>query len=110
MCQKTQLPIDEKLAALRAGDSFREWNSLDDKHVCILCDETIAGRQIEVIPARGGGYKVYCPTKNCHSTPHEWAYPGNRLLSEKAWQDWERVFDEETNQVSDGLETLSVSK
>src|SRR5205814_2764681 len=39
----------EKLAILQASDSRRKWHSLDDQRVCVLCDRTITGRQIEIV-------------------------------------------------------------
>lgn len=88
------LTLDEKLDALRACDPFRKWSSLDDQRVCILCENVITGRQIEVVRTRGGKYKASCPTEHCGSSPHEWVYPGNPLISEESWHDWELVFDE----------------
>src|SRR5438309_11838139 len=29
---------DERLSILRACDHFREWQSLDDRRVCVVCD------------------------------------------------------------------------
>jgi hypothetical protein len=95
MCRKKHLLSDEKLQALRTSDPFREWNSLDDKRVCFLCERTITGRQIEVTRNSDRGYKLRCPTEGCRSSPHEWLYPGNPYLSEETWHDWERLFDEE---------------
>lgn len=92
MCTRS-VGWDEKLEALRTCDPFRKWSSLDDKRVCILCEEVITGRQIAVA-VHHGKYKASCPTEHCHSSPHEWVYPGNPLISEESWHDWERLFDE----------------
>jgi hypothetical protein len=67
---------EEKLAILQAADAHRKWHSLDDQRVCVLCDKTITGRQIEIIPGSGGGYSLRCPTENCPSTPGDWFYRG----------------------------------
>lgn len=88
MKQPHYLHAEEKLAALRAGDGFRKWKSLDDKRVCVLCEKTFTGRQVEVVFRRAGRLELNCPTEGCHGTPHEWVYPGNPLLSKKAWADW----------------------
>jgi hypothetical protein len=88
------LTLDEKLDALRVCDHFRKWSSLDDKRVCILCEKQITGRQIEVVRMRGGKYKANCPTEHCQSSPREWVYPGNPLISEASWHDWELVFED----------------
>ena len=97
MCNKIRLSPDAKLRALRACDPYREWNSLDDKRVCILCQKHITGRQIEVVRRRGRSFKAHCPTVNCPSTFREWVYPGNPYTSEKAWHDWQRAIDEEAS-------------
>src|SRR5688572_7499585 len=39
---------EEKLALLQTADPRRKWSSLDDQRICVLCDRTITGRQIEV--------------------------------------------------------------
>jgi hypothetical protein len=89
------LPADEKLAVLRAADHDRQWNSLDDKRVCFLCERTMTGRQIEVIRTATEKYILRCPTAGCNSTPHEWVYPGNPYTSEASWHDWKRVMKDE---------------
>jgi hypothetical protein len=92
--KRPHLASDQKLAALRAGDPFRKWNSLDDRRVCVLCDRTITGRQIEVSMNGTSQPHLTCPTPDCNAGPHEWVHPGNPLTSEKAWRDWSRIFDE----------------
>lgn len=83
--------LDEKLDALRSGDSVHKWESLDDRRCCILCDRIFNGRQVEVRVSRTGRVRLHCPTGRCPSTPEAWVHPGNPLLSAKAWQDWSRV-------------------
>jgi hypothetical protein len=68
---------EEKLAVLRLSDPRRKWHSLDDQRVCVLCDRTITGRQIEVARETGGTYSVHCPTPGCPSIPSDWFYQGN---------------------------------
>lgn len=85
---------EEKLAILQEADRFRKWKSLDDKRVCLLCDRTFTGRQLNVTRDRRGRYQLHCPTEECRSTAHEWVHPGNPLLSQKAWKDWSRAMDD----------------
>jgi hypothetical protein len=80
----SQLLPDEKLALLQSTDLRRKWHSLDDQRVCVLCDRTITGRQIEVAPEPGGGYSVHCPTPGCPSVPSDWFYQGNASLASKS--------------------------
>jgi hypothetical protein len=77
----------DKLDVLRASDHFRDWKSLDDERVCVLCDRTFTGQQVIVTPI-GREFKLHCPTHSCHSGIHQWVYPGNPLTSERAYADW----------------------
>ncbi|MEP7077989.1 MAG: hypothetical protein ABI795_03085 [Chthoniobacterales bacterium] len=87
---------EEKLAALREGDCFREWASLDDQRICVLCERKFCGRQVR-ITGRKGRAQLHCPSENCAGTPREWVLPGNPFTSEKAWADWSLTFDTEDN-------------
>jgi hypothetical protein len=95
--KRHHLASDEKLEALRAGDPFRKWNSLDDRRICVLCDRAISGRQIDISMNGSSQPHLSCPTPGWNAGPHEWVYPGNPLTSEKAWRDWSRLYDEEPN-------------
>ena len=77
----------DKLMILRGQDHFRYWNSLEDKRVCVLCDKSFAGHDVVVSP-KEGGYELHCPTTGCRSQTHQWVYPGDSSLSEKAKADW----------------------
>ena len=68
---------EEKLAILQAADLRRKWHSLDDQRVCVLCDRTITGRQIEIRREAGGTFSVHCPTQGCQSMPSDWFYQGS---------------------------------
>lgn len=72
---------EEKLALLQTADSRRKWYSLDDQRVCVLCDRTITGRQIEVIKDAAGAYSLRCPTDGCPALPSDWFYHGSALSS-----------------------------
>jgi hypothetical protein len=85
------LSVEDKLAALRKGDSAHRWESLDDRCSCVLCERTFSGRQVRASVTSLGRVHLHCPTEGCPSTPAEWVYPGNPLVSKKAWRDWERV-------------------
>jgi len=85
------LGSDEKLGALRKGDPVRKWLSLDDRVTCILCEKTLSGRQLEVAITAQGRVRLRCSSEGCAGTPREWVHPGNPLVSQKAWRDWERV-------------------
>lgn len=75
---------EEKLALLQTADPRRKWHSLDDQRVCVLCDRTITGRQIEVIRDSSGAYSFRCPTEGCASLPSDWFYHGNACSGQRA--------------------------
>ena len=51
----------EKLAILQANDHFRNWQTLDDERVCVLCDRKFTGHEI-LISAPGEMFELHCPT------------------------------------------------
>ena len=91
MAIQRHLTSDDKLVALRKGDPVHKWLSLDDRRSCILCEKTFSGRQVDVAISAAGRVRLHCPSEGCASTPREWVHPGNPLVSQKAWRDWERV-------------------
>ena len=91
MAIRPHVPLDERLLILRKTDQFRNWSSLDDTRVCILCEKEFSGRQVQIFRGRGGHYRLQCPTDECKGGPAHWVYPGNPLVSEAAYQDWQRA-------------------
>ena len=81
------LPPDERLSALRAGDPFREWHSLDDERFCVLCERTFTGRQVRIIRDRSGRFRLRCRTESCKAGPSHWVYPSRPLTSDKVDDD-----------------------
>jgi hypothetical protein len=78
-----QLSDADKLDALRKLDQFRQWQSLDEKRYCLVCDKIITGRQIQVAGGtRGNGpLRLSCPTLRCHSIPMDWVLPTDEILA-----------------------------
>jgi hypothetical protein len=72
----SNVPPEEKLTILQTVDPRRKWHSLDDQRVCVLCDRTISGRQIEVVRDSTGACSLRCPTEGCPSVPSDWFYHG----------------------------------
>jgi hypothetical protein len=70
-----RLDLAERLILLRELDSFRKWESLDDRRFCRCCHRFISGRQIEVIATPGEPMRLGCPTTDCSSTIRDWVYP-----------------------------------
>ncbi|HEX8311575.1 MAG TPA: hypothetical protein VF614_09680 [Chthoniobacteraceae bacterium] len=81
---------EEQLQLLQQHDPTKLWDSLDDERRCILCDRVFTGREVN-LRIRRTGVKLFCPSEDCHSTPTAWVHPGNPLISDEAWQDWDRV-------------------
>ena len=92
MAIRPHLPLDQRFLMLRGADQFRRWNSLDDRRVCILCEREFSGRQVAVERNRAGRVQLRCPTDGCQAGPSQWVYPGNPLVSDAAYQDWQRAF------------------
>jgi hypothetical protein len=90
------LSSDDKLDALRKGAPTPHWESLDDRRVCILCEKSFSGRQIDASVTASGRVRLRCPSEGCPGTPSQWIRPGNPLTSEQAWQDWTRVLEGRT--------------
>lgn len=98
MAIRPHLPLDQRLLILRATDPLRTWNSLDDQRVCVLCRGNFSGRRIEISRNRAGEFKLRCPTDGRNSAPNQWVYPGNPLVSETAYPDWQSaLIDTGTN-------------
>jgi hypothetical protein len=86
------VPLDERLLILRAADPLRKWTSLDDKRICILCDKQFSGRQVVITRGRTPHLRVHCPTDGCNAGPSQWVHPGNPLVSDVSYEDWQRAF------------------
>jgi len=100
MAIQPHLPLEERLNLLRTTDQFRHWSSLDDKRVCILCERKFNGRQVGISRGRGGKLHLHCPTEGCAAGPNQWVYPGNPLVSEIAYADWQRALENADTQTS----------
>jgi hypothetical protein len=75
------LKLDDRLSVLRAEDQFRNWRSLDDERLCIICKRKFSGRQVEIHRLGNRKYELHCPTEDCNSRPHLWIYPATPLVS-----------------------------
>jgi hypothetical protein len=54
-----------------------KWQSLDGKHICLLCERVITGQQIEIWHDHRGQYLRKCPTDGCPAIAAHWFYMGN---------------------------------
>jgi hypothetical protein len=71
-----RLSAEAKLNLLRQLDRWRQWQSLDDRRLCLGCGRLISGHEIEAIQAKEGGLmEVRCPTQGCQSIPLDWILP-----------------------------------
>jgi hypothetical protein len=83
--------LDDRLSVLRAEDRFRNWRSLDDERLCILCKRKFTGRQVEIRRLRNRRYELRCPSEDCNSGPHLWIYAATPLVSHGVESDWWRA-------------------
>src|SRR5438309_10197022 len=79
----SRLPDPDKLDMLRRLDPFREWHSLDDKRVCLVCGKIIVGGEIQINGGtRGNGpLRPSCPTEPWKSIPMDWVLPTDGLMA-----------------------------
>jgi hypothetical protein len=70
------IPLDEKLIALQQSDCLRQWQTLDDRRICIVCNRVITGRMVDIWQSDDGTYNFHCPTPGCPSTLRDWFYHG----------------------------------
>src|SRR5438309_9696362 len=79
----SRLPDPGKLDVLRRLDQLREWHSLDDKRICLVCGKIIVGGQIQINGGtRGNGpLRLSCPTERCNSIPMDWVLPTAELMA-----------------------------
>lgn len=92
MKNQFEASAEDKLQLLCQLDHERRWHSLDDTRHCVLCEQTISGRNVRIITKRRKS-SLHCPTRGCVGTPREWVHPGNPLTSEEAWHDWVRLLN-----------------
>src|SRR4029078_12586865 len=85
------LNLDDRLSILRVNDSLRNWNSLDDQRICVLCERKFKGRQGDLRRSPGGNFKLSCPTLGCVSTPQQWHYTMLPVSSHSGKKHWRRV-------------------
>ena len=87
----------QQLSLLRRFDRERPWLALDEKVQCALCDALFSGHDVRVIGARRAltralhSVKLRCPTQGCLGGPGEWVPAEDPLISDSAWEDWDRL-------------------
>ena len=104
----------DKLDVLRRLDQFRNWQSLDDKRYCLVCDKIVTGRQVQVAGGtRGNGaLRLSCPTERCNSIPMDWVLPTDEILAKvemKAAQENKAAAPMPANRVNGGPECADSS-
>ena len=83
-----------KLRLLRDNDKSRNWSTLEDRRLCLLCGGEFSGGEVR-ISVRNGKPAFQCPEKGCQGNLGHFVHPGNPLLNEAAWEDWMRIEQEE---------------
>lgn len=92
----------DRLRLLQQLDPTRAWKTVDEERQCILCDQIFRGSAVKV-RARGLKIILRCPTRGCAGTPSGWVQPGDPLISDEVWEDWNRVIRESENDGSDPI-------
>ena len=66
-----ELSPEDRLAILRLTDHERRWYTVDDKRLCLICEQIISGRQIRI---EGGpeNFTLGCPTTDCPGNVSHW--------------------------------------
>ncbi len=77
----------ERLQLLNEAQPDRPWHSCEEKRCCIACERVFRGTAVEIRRDRLGLVHLACP--GCQSPPKLWVRPGNPLVDETAWADWE---------------------
>jgi hypothetical protein len=83
------LNSEQRLALLAKSGSIRPWKSCHERRRCVACDRVFQGFDIRISARASGVPRLRCPTPGCHSGPEMWVHPGDPLISEEAWNDWE---------------------
>jgi hypothetical protein len=87
------LPLNDhkRLELLNANDSSHQWRSCDERRACVLCERVFTGREVRLHWFRRGVTQIQCATPGCAGGPPTWVHPENPLVSQEAWEDWERL-------------------
>jgi hypothetical protein len=71
--QKNITP-EQRLDILRASDGERQWDSLNDKRACVVCERIFKGRDVQIRRDQRGRYLLHCPTEDCCSVVGHWIH------------------------------------
>ncbi len=76
------------LERLNAAQPSLAWRTCGETRRCIVCEHIFRGDEVST-RRNHGVTRLLCP--KCGSGPELWVRPGNPLLDESAWSDWERA-------------------
>ncbi len=82
-----------RLELLRQLDSHHAWSDCNETRHCTLCERTFSGRSVRIRWFSARRALLRCATPGCTAGPESWVHPGNPLLSEEAWADWDRLIE-----------------
>ena len=95
-----------RLQLLRENDRLREWHALSKSRVCVPCGRRLTGRTI-VISRTKNRIFFRCPTPGCVGSLDDFAAPGDPLLDDNVWQDWERTL--KAREFADDADSISLA-
>lgn len=84
---------EARLQMLNEGDPLHPWTSCDELRQCAVCDRIFSGRQVRRRRSGFGFGPLRCPTRGCTGGPSSWVLPGDPLVSDEAWAEWERLIE-----------------
>jgi hypothetical protein len=57
----------------------------------VVCEQVFSGHDVAVLRGLRCRTRLRCP--NCGSDPQLWVRPGNPLIDDAVWAEWESVID-----------------
>lgn len=69
---QASLSSDDRLALLQEIDDTHRWDSLDDRRVCVVCEQIFCGHDVRFQSLGRLGVSLHCPTDDCPGQPVHW--------------------------------------
>ena len=99
---RLQLTVPEKLERLNAAQPRSPWRSISERRRCIACEQLFRGENVVMRQTRAQPVQLACP--KCGAGPALWVRPGDPLLDDEVWNDWQSALAFAAAQSEDDLE------
>jgi hypothetical protein len=90
---RLNLTGSKRIALLNEIPSPRPWRSCSETRRCVVCDKVFTADKVRINRLRDGRVVLRCPTLRCAGGPQMWGHAGEPLVSQEAWNDWERILN-----------------